>query len=108
MKLLGDVPKEYVQLAVDLSDMELMVDKDNMVAEFKAKIYTCLAHDWLDIDMEEEGIRLISKAEKTCPQYYEKFQREQMKKDPQYNELVRRLATLIINTTGCEVSWVRT
>lgn len=66
----GDLSKKQREQSVELIKFEHLVDGDSYPADRKAQMYTCLAHDWYQLDMEEEGNRLILKAEKVCSGYF--------------------------------------
>jgi len=71
MALSSGLSKENQELAKNLAEAELETDRDQVLpAGRKAQIFTCLAHDWYQMDMEEEGARLLNKAEKTFPGYF--------------------------------------
>lgn len=71
MKLYGDVSQEEIELAAQLEEMEAYFDsKLNLPLEIIAKGYVCLAHDWFALGVEEEGHRLLTKADKVYPGYF--------------------------------------
>jgi hypothetical protein len=100
VKLLGDVPEEHKQLAQELQEAEEYWDerlaKKKAPLELLAKAYVCLAHDWYDIGCEEDGQRLLEKAEGTCPGYFKEVMLEQAEQDPDFDHLVRRLSVELI------------
>ena len=100
MKIYGDAPASYKALALKLETAELEVDQFSMPAGKKAQAYVCLASDWYDLGMEEEGERLLTKAETTSPTYFDELIVQHMKEDPNFEYLVRNisseLATLAI------------
>lgn len=100
MKLAGDVPEEHKQLALELQDAESYWDsrssKKSVPVELLAKAYVCLAHDWYDIGCEDDGQRLLEKAEQTCPGYFKEVMLEQTMLDPDFDMLVRRLSVELI------------
>lgn len=101
MKLNGDVSKEDQELASKLTEAEIEMILSPLSKEKKAMIFTCLAHDWFDIGMDEEGIRLVAKAEATCPNYFRDVQPSDMKKNEDYAKLVVKLTQFLI-TFGME------
>lgn len=97
MKLSGDVSAEDRELATQLILLETKVDADKSYAnEHKARIYTCLAHDWYQLAAEEEGNRLLLKAEKVCPGYFKGPVIEHQKEDADYDFLVKNLTHTLI------------
>lgn len=98
MKLYGDVPESHKQLVINLEDMEVHLDDKNHVFTSldKAKAFTCLAHDWYMVGLEEEGSRLLKKAEEVSPGYFDKVVKEDMEKDENFDILVKRIASQLI------------
>lgn len=93
----GDMPDEHRSLATALLLQETIVGQDGSLSkEEKAQGYTCLAHDWYDIDLEEEGNRLLLKAEAECPGYFKTTINQQTKADSMFAFLVERLTAKII------------
>lgn len=71
MALSSGLSEENQELAKKLEQAEFEIDRDGVLPpERKAQIYTCLAHDWYRMDMEEEGERLLLKADKVYPGYF--------------------------------------
>lgn len=102
MNLLGDVPEEHKQLAEKLVKTELEMDGlTDISVPYVAQSYFCLAHDWFNIDMEEEGFRLIKKAFSVCPQYHNKYLRAHGKENPDFikiwDELCPYIAGMILS-----------
>lgn len=97
MKNPGDMPDEHRSLATALLLQETIVRQDRSLSkERKAQGYTCLAHDWYDIDLEEEGNRLLLSAEATCPGYFKTTINQQTEADADFAFLVERLTAKII------------
>lgn len=71
MKFAGDVPKQHKELAKELEVLERIVDLGKQSNGKRAQAYTCLAHDWYQMNVEEEGHRLLLKADKVFPGYFE-------------------------------------
>lgn len=96
MKLIGDVPEEHKYLAAELEKMEKRFDEatgkgsDNSQL---AKGYTCLAHDWYMMGAEEEGLRLLHKADKVFPTYFESQIIVDCLHDLEFNFIVRNITT---------------
>ena len=96
MKLHGDAPKEDQELADKLVKAESdYMNNDGLSKERKAMFMVCLAHDWFDINMEEEGLRLLDKAETVRPGYFKEVQPKDMKDHANYTILVLRLASFL-------------
>jgi hypothetical protein len=96
MKLLGDVPEEHKKLALDLEEAEQYWDSkvgpSLMPEELLAKAYTCLAHDWYQIGSEDDGQRLLEKAEAVCPGYFREVMLRQAEDDDSFDLLVKNLS----------------
>jgi hypothetical protein len=72
MKTYGDMPENDELL---LNELQLLEEWFNEFGETlpilsQAKGFTCMAHDYLIIGMEEESERLLKRAEKNCPGYF--------------------------------------
>jgi len=97
MKLFGDVPEEHRELARQLDEMEEYFDgaakRGNLPMEKIAQGYVCGAHDYYQIDCEEEGNRLLEKAEKVCPGYFKTFMVQHTKEDKDFDTLVKQLTS---------------
>ena len=93
MKTYGDIPQKDRELIKELEDLELWFDehKYSVDSEKAAKGFTCLAHDYYGLYMEEEGNRLIRRAEHISPNYFRSRIYEQTKRDRAFNDLVERL-----------------
>ena len=57
-------------LADELTELESQLDQQALPSAIKAKMFTCLAHDWFQMDDDLNGDRLLEKANKTCPGYF--------------------------------------
>ena len=96
MKNPGDMPDEHRSLATALLLQETIVSQNRSLSkEEKSQGYTCLAHDWYDIDLEEEGNRLLLRAEASCPGYFKTTINQQTQADPMFAFLVERLTKKI-------------
>lgn len=87
----GDITEIQEIMSKKLRDFEaneLLLITD---PSLKAKCLVCLAHDWYQIDCEEEGERLVLLAESVCPNYFKDVQPVQMKEDPAYSDVVKSL-----------------
>jgi hypothetical protein len=96
-KFFGDIPDKDKKLAAQLDEQEVWFDKygkeiDERVA---AQGLICLAHDWISMGANEEAHRLLLKAEKLCPHYYEKYLLPDMLKNPDFNLLVQNLSSFL-------------
>lgn len=97
MKLVGDVPEEHKELAEALEKAEGDIDNDKLLPDSrKAQIYTCLAHDWYDICAEEEGNRLILKADKVFPGYFKSEVVQHMKEDENFEYIVQKITSELV------------
>ena len=97
MKNPGDMSEEHRSLATALLAQEAIVSQDrSLTKEEKAQGFTCLAHDWSDIDLEEEGNRLLLRAEAMCPGYFKTTINQQTQADANFAFLVERLTAKII------------
>jgi hypothetical protein len=59
----------------------------------------CIAHDYYSMEFDEEGDRLLRRAEKLSPGYFKGPIYDQIKKDPEFALLVH----LLKDTLGYEV-----
>lgn len=101
-KSAGDIPEEHRQLVEQLEAFEKTVNTSGAPPDRLAQMYTCLAHDWYQLDMEEEGNRLVLKAEKVCPGYFKgpviQHQVESSDFDTVIKNLTWRLLHLLTDT----------
>ena len=97
MKLAGDLTKKQKAQAQELTEFERLVDHDSAYPkDRKAQIYTCLAHDWYQLDMEEEGNRLVVKAEKVCPGYFKGPVIQHQKENPDFDIVIKNLTVELL------------
>ena len=97
----GDVSLEDKKLAQDLTEMERTIeDSKDISLDHKAKAYVALAHDWYWLQMEEKGHELLLKAEDTVPGYSKDVMPRHMEEDPQYADIIHRMAKQIIGLIG--------
>lgn len=91
-------PQEHLALIVNLEEMEkVMLDKiPNLAPELVAQGLTCLAHDWIDIGLEEKGHQLLIKADQIYPGYHKDKMQEHMKADPDFDRLIRQMGQELI------------
>lgn len=93
MKFAGDVSQEDRELIFQIKDLEKWADQnDKLAADLKAKIYTCLAHDFYDIEFEDEGHALLLKAESVYPHYFRDKMPDHMREDEMYKKVVVRMS----------------
>lgn len=93
MRLLGDVPEEHKKLSEDLQSMEKdIATLPTRNTRMLAQLHVCLAHDWLQIGMEEETHRLLQKAETICPGYFKNFMVLDTQTNPDFDKLVKNLS----------------
>ena len=93
MKYYGDIPQKDRELVEELERLEHWFD-DHMKtvdSEKVAKGFTCLAHDYYALFMEEEGDRLIRRAEYVCTDYFRGRIYEQAKRDREFNDVLGSL-----------------
>jgi len=91
MKLGGDLSDKQKEQGAELTKFERLVDGDPYTNERKAQIYTCLAHDWFQLDMEEEGNRLVLKAEAVCPGYFKGPVIQHQLENPGFDTVIKNL-----------------
>lgn len=70
--------------------------------ELKAMGYTCLAHDWFQMGEMNKGFSLLSKAENTCPGYFQNEMKKQVEQYEYFAPIVRNMAAEIIFMTDFE------
>ena len=79
-------------LSAQLLHAERDVDADTTLAnERKAQVYTCFAHDWYQMDMDEEGSRLLMKANRIYPGYFKTLVIEHTKENEGFALVVKNL-----------------
>lgn len=97
MKLLGDVPPEKQELAYKLTETERQInEKAGIPLDRKAQMYVCLAHDWYQVDMEEEGNRLLAKAESVYPGYFRDVMIKHTVESKDFDKLVKNLSIELV------------
>jgi hypothetical protein len=97
MKFGGDLSKEQKAQTKELIEFEQLVDGDTYPKERKAQMYVCMAHDWYQLDMEEEGSRLLLKAEKVCPGYFRGPVIEHIQENPTFDIVIKNLTFELLN-----------
>jgi len=98
----GDIPKEDIELAEELLEMEAhyLNNKDLYGNVTGAKIYTCLSHDWYELGDDDKGRELLEKAEKACPGYFENEISAHINEDPDFKHLVESLTEKILTVAN--------
>ena len=91
MKSGGDLTESQKQQGAELTKFERLVENDPYTPDRKAQMYTCLAHDWYQLDMEEEGNSLILKAEKVCPGYFKGPVIQHQLESPDFDTVIKNL-----------------
>jgi len=82
---------EQYTLRAELITLECKVDMGDFADGDKAMMYVCMAHDHYQMDMDEEGNRLLMKAERAYPNYFKTLITEHTKSNPDFATLVNRL-----------------
>ena len=94
--LFGDVTAGQKKTAETINRMEIEMEEHIVLSpQYTAQSYVCLAYDWYEIGMEEEGRRLLTKAEMISPGYFRKTMQRHTIENPDYELLVNRLFVLI-------------
>jgi hypothetical protein len=97
MKAVGDISTEDRDHVEELHKYELLIDKDaSFPKEVKAQMYVCMAHDFYQMDMEEEGNRLLLKAERVCPGYFKGPVIQQQIESPSFDQLIKNLTRELV------------
>ena len=91
MPLSSGLSKENQELAKKLEQAEYETMNGPLPPERKAQIFTCLAHDWYQMDMEEEGARLLLKADKVYPGYFKGLVIEHTLESEGFDTVIRNL-----------------
>lgn len=93
MKLHGDITKEDRELAEQLDLFEQNIGNDTYPNERKAQLYTCLAHDWYQMGVEEEGNRLLLKAERIFPGYFKDTVIKHQLEDDTFDLIIKNITS---------------
>ena len=96
MKSCGDLTQEERDFMEDLEDEENLCDVADISDGKKAQVYTCLAHDWFQLSMEEEGHRLLLKANKIFPGYFKSLVVQHSKEDECFAQIVNRITLILL------------
>lgn len=93
MKLLGDVPERHKEIAKELGELEAMVEARKLPPGLSARACVCMAHDWYKMGADEEGHRLLEKAEAYYPGYFRKLMLQHTLEDATFDYLVKSLSS---------------
>jgi len=98
MKLFGDISEEHKRLSLELEELESYFDKKGhaLPGHIVAKAYFCMAHDWIELGLDEVGHELFLKAEKACPGYFKGPMLQQCAQDEEFNYLVNNVTALLV------------
>lgn len=90
--------KQQLAHVANLEEMEeVFTAKDSVfVPVLVARALTCLAHDYVEMGLEEKGHELLLKADKIFPGYHGEQMKKDMDKDPEFAILVRSLSMELI------------
>lgn len=93
MRPVGDFSIQHLVLIDELIDMEVAFEENkNVPKEDLAMAYTSLSHDYFTyLFCEEEGERLIKKAERSYPGYFKKKIHDHIKINSDFDMLVHNL-----------------
>lgn len=91
MKLAGDVSKEDREMAEELDSFEHLIDQDTYDNDRKAQMYVSLAHDWYQLEADEEGDRLLLKADKVFPGYFKGKVLEHQQEDEIFDTVIKNI-----------------
>lgn len=96
-KLYGDVPQKVRDLLVQLDQAISYWDSQlgNVPTPILSKAYTCLAHDYYHIGLEEEGEKLLLRAENLTPGFFKVNVPEECKNDAEFESLIGYLTTML-------------
>lgn len=100
LKLVGDVPKEHRELAKELRDLEKFFDELScpLPKEERARGYVAMAHDWYRMGADEEGEKLLLKANKVCPGYFKNEINDHVKESEDF--------ALVVSGINAELKWI--
>lgn len=93
MKTYGDIPAHDRDLILQLEALETWFYEHGkeLPSLSIAKGFSCIAHDYYSIFMDEEGERLLKFADKRCPGYFETAIHYHVAKDKEFAILVENL-----------------
>lgn len=90
MKYYGDIPASDRKLINELIALEKWFDEGALpIPEIlAAKGFTAMSHDYYEMYLDEEGERLLNRAEKCYPGYFKHTIQVHMDKCPDFNSLI--------------------
>ena len=93
MKAYGDIPQDHTDLIKEIDTLlvYLELNKDSLPNLAYSKCMTSLAHDYFQMDMEEEGEKYLRIAATHSPGYFMAPIFIEMKKDIRFDHLVSNL-----------------
>ena len=99
-KLYGDVPKEHRELLIEVEKEVIFWDAQlgKVPVQIISRAYVCLAHDFYEMGLEEEGQRLLIRAENICPGFFKDEVPRLCEEDPRFEYLVARLTGILAFT----------
>jgi hypothetical protein len=90
--LIGNLPLDKREHAEELTKLEIEVSQSFQIPkEQMAKVFVCLAHDWYQMDVEEQGQRLLEKAEAVCPGYFKETIIQHRLQDKNFETVIQNL-----------------
>ena len=101
MKVYGDIPADHLELINELETLENWFNEhgSELPILLAAKGFTCMAHDYFIMEIEEEGERLLRLADKHCPGYFHGAILIHIEKHSEFAYLVKSLkSTLALET----------
>jgi hypothetical protein len=101
MKYYGDIPVEHLEIVRELIVLERWFHDhgDTVPSLLAAKGFVSMSHDYFSMFMDEEGVRLLTKAENCHKGYFKGPIYEHANKDGAYDFLVESLK----NTSGIKL-----
>lgn len=94
MNYFGDIPADHLELVKELKNLEAWFNEFGQKIDpaIAAKGFVSMAHDYCYIlYMEEEGLRLFNRAEKSCPGYFKNTIHEHSKDHSEFRKLIYNL-----------------
>jgi len=94
MNFYGDIPQNHLELLQELKNLEVWFNEHGEYVSPVAasKGFVCMAHDYYGMDMEEEGERLLYRAETCYPGYFNGPIQDQRSQDRDFDYLVANLS----------------
>jgi hypothetical protein len=89
----GDFPKEHLDLIKELEELELWFDEQGSTVPtvMASKGFTCMAFDYYKMYLDEEGERLLKRADAAYPGYFKLAIHTHVVKDYDFAILVAEL-----------------